>query len=270
MKKINSFFPNMHLMIAHYKNNWKIILIFGIIFVGLSTIMFLSPILSSITDRNIVIVATGKEHQTSILGTLNWFNLYRILFFSLLSFSLTRNMIGQEIRSGQINLWMTAPISRNRIMFSKICFLWSVTLIILIPSLLPFLITSAVAVDANQHFGRLVLQLLGIILFTLMFTTIYILVTVIFSSLDRVTGLINSGIFLYLSIFQILKTLVGLELGGYIQYFNLNSLLVAVIKPDGAYTNLGWVIGSMGINVAVISVLAYLSCWNFKRKEFML
>ncbi|AVP49760.1 ABC transporter permease subunit [Williamsoniiplasma luminosum] len=274
MKQLNPFLPNLKIINCHLKSNWKSLLIGGIVWL-LFVNVWLFLFATQLNPKHVIsIVFPGNDFSYSVLGVLNQITMYSVVVFSIISSVMVHHVIGREIRKGEITVWMASPISRNKIIVSKIVFIWCVNLIIIAPSFIPILIYAGIAVDAGQNFGDLIAQLLTMILFVLMISTLFAFIALMCSNMGRVTGMIHAGIILYMIVFTALGFL-GQEWSKYFQYINLKSLLVWVYNSD-PYNhvqlyreNLGWVIGSMFINIALISGLTYLSSFIFKRKDLM-
>ncbi|ATZ17099.1 hypothetical protein ELUMI_v1c03740 [Williamsoniiplasma luminosum] len=274
MKQLNSFLPNSKIINCHLKSNWKSLLIGGIVWL-LFVNVWLFLFATQLSPKHVIsIVFPGNEFSYSVLGVLNQITMYSVVVFSIISSVMVHHVIGREIRKGEITIWMASPISRNKIMISKIVFIWCVNLIIIAPSLIPILIYGGIAVDAGQNFGDLIAQLLTMVLFILMISTLFASIALACSNMGRVTGMIHAEIILYMIVFTAFGFL-GQEWSRYFQYINLKSLLVWVYNSD-PYNhvqlyreNLGWIIGSMFINIALISGLTYLPSFIFKRKDLM-
>ncbi|AVP49472.1 hypothetical protein [Williamsoniiplasma luminosum] len=276
MQKLNTFLPNKNLINYQFKSNWKIILIYVVIWFAISSGMIILRLEILNHDHVIAILMTGKNYYLSLANLVNQTTTAGLIFMSLVSMVLVNFTVGQEIRRGQITLWMASPLSRNKIIVSKIVFIWLANLLIMAPALVPILIYGGIASDASDHFGLLVEQLATMVLFLLMISTLFTVIGLYFSSMGRLTGVVQSAILGYMFLLTILTNVLinyGYTWGEYLDYINLRSLLPSVMSSNydvTGFTNQGWVFGSMAINIALMFGFTYLSCFNFKSKDLML
>ncbi|ATZ16790.1 hypothetical protein ELUMI_v1c00620 [Williamsoniiplasma luminosum] len=275
--KFTNPLPNKYIIIAHFKSNWKWIagMTASWLIAVVGILIYTVHINNASNLISIVIDDVPNSHNSISLALKRIIQSSPIFIAAVVSSSMIENTITQEISRGQITLWMTSSLSRNRIMYSKIMFVWLVNLLILAPSLVPIFVYSGIAVDANQYFGHMVLELVGMFVFSLMFTAIFALIASLFSHSSRLVLIIQFSIIGYMFLFEVLE-LWGPDWTQYLQYFDIRSLLVVVLVSGTKgvinlmETNLGWVLGALAINIALTSVFSYLACWIFKRKDLML
>ncbi|AHI52507.1 ABC transporter permease [Spiroplasma culicicola] len=217
-----------------------------------------------------------------------------IVYGSIVSIFFIANGINKEIKTGQIYVWMTAQRTRTNIFYSKLFSIWASIVIILLPSILATLIFGATAKDANKYFILLIVDCLGIIIFTFMMSTVFSIIAIAFINANYWGNLINSLIISYMIVTEIVVTIFhnGLlsENWQWVEYITIQSLFVkslifssVEIPSDisdwelGVYEfygkfnifgqSWGWQYISPIVNIGLICIISYGNNEIFKQKD---
>ncbi|PPE05815.1 ABC transporter permease subunit [Williamsoniiplasma lucivorax] len=300
--KLQGFLPSKIKINTHLKNNWVPILVFGIVWLVI-TIFIMTITKLTLSHLPITIAPAGQvdnEYKvlsdpiSDMLGTFI-FGIVGILFFSIVTTTMIYHVINKEMKTGEISLWMTAPLARRQIILSKIVFVWIVDLIILTPSLVFILIWSSQAIDAKQHFGFVILQAVMFISFLFLLPIIFTVICVALVNYGRLSKFINAGIIVYMLatfVMIMLSSTKGqitnpLSWMGNVKYIAIQSLNVNILNfypltlqnhylIEGfrvAKINLSqlpWFISAFFINLILCAGLVYLTIWNFNKKDLAL
>ncbi|WP_338983149.1 ABC transporter permease subunit [Spiroplasma endosymbiont of Othius punctulatus] len=237
----------------HQKINWVLTLCFGLIWLLLTILvtqgmniggrsgLFIAP--------NLTLDGDGKKYLNNGMGesiSYIW-GIFGFIFFSIITLILVFNTFLKEMRTGQITLWMTLGMSKTSILLSKIFNIFSILIIVFIPSWLFVVVIGSTANDANLYIGHIIASGFLFIFFNLFISTIYVLIGMIFinqSGLFLSIALFITLFILATSIINFIWIMVSYSEHGtakdqpfyswmkYVKYFSIQSLYVQILQFD--------------------------------------
>ncbi|ARU91736.1 hypothetical protein SCLARK_001178 [Spiroplasma clarkii] len=313
---METFKFNNKILAFHLKMAWKWILFFGIvaIFATSAAMLFAQTVPGEVIQgpyiARIFISENTAENgsnylfiETSQSGVINGFlfTAPSLLILGIISTVFINDFILKEINQGKILSWLTFAVSRKQVILLKIIAINVINLILTCTMSIIIMVFCALAVDANQYFGRVVLYCFNFILFNLVFTTILALAALYMTEKIRIFNLLVAIILLYLFITWFLYFVVYVGQGGDIQenafrglkavkYFSIQSFIVNPLDFTDKSKTVENIVGDYFVvtevfelnqknewllwfgPIAYLGVLAstgYLCAWKFTRAEIM-
>ncbi|ATZ18512.1 hypothetical protein ESOMN_v1c01270 [Williamsoniiplasma somnilux] len=316
LKVKKQFLLDKKLLSTHLGVNWKLITFYAVFWLIVSVIVLVTLVMLS-GQTTIASFAMIKRDQDAHWGGwtttsgygISW-GLHNVIastpgivFFGIVTISLVSVAIIKELKSGQINLWMTSQLSRNQILFSKNIYIWISLLIIQSPSFIFILIFSGISNDATTNLVYVFLQMLYFFIFTLLMSSLFTFIAVSLSEKGYLWVIICSAILFYALVMWVLTLVYALfkenpdlnsitQVLKYVQYFTPESLIanwinyVSISDPDlekiketlapgeqitiygnRVSTNIVWSVLSPIINIFISSVFTFLAISMFKNKD---
>ncbi|AVN58867.1 hypothetical protein [Mesoplasma florum] len=195
VKKVSGF----QIIKTHLKSNWKLILfLFLMALVG--SVLVLWILLLGGEDRKYIapwifeekishpswgttsssISGMGLQYSIGLLLSIGCVAIFSIL--SLIFIFLTFN---KEVKSTQISIWLTSPISKKNIMLFKFLFVILTLFLIYLPMFFSIIIFASLSYDADKYFINVFAQLIYFFVFVILISAVFSLILTTLS--DKVT-----------------------------------------------------------------------------------
>ncbi|ARU91061.1 hypothetical protein SCLARK_00304 [Spiroplasma clarkii] len=233
---------------SHFKIHWRLILTFSIIWTVFMLTMLLLPLLSKgfsigngvLWERQTT-EDSGSHGRNLAMTSISLlhsflFNGLGIVFYGLTAVIFINKILLKELHTGQISLWLTQPISKAKILISKILFLILVLTITYFPAYLIMIIISSQAVDVKELILNVILGGLQIYIFIIMLALIFVTISLLLSEKAIVANAIFTILlcyFVFIFALQIVALITQMKskiLDGFLNYGGLHIFITNVFQ----------------------------------------
>ncbi|AGY41331.1 hypothetical protein mflW37_2640 [Mesoplasma florum W37] len=195
IKKVSGF----QIIKTHLKSNWKLILFLFLIALAGSILVLWIFLLGDAGRRyiapwSLTVTSSGPWGTgTSLSGGMGLqYPISSILLstgcvsiFSILSLILIFITFNKEVKSTQISIWLTSPVSKKNIMLFKFLFVILTLFLIYLPMFFSIIIFASLSYDADKYFINVFAQLIYFFVFVILISAVFSLILTTLS--DKVT-----------------------------------------------------------------------------------
>ncbi|ATG97732.1 ABC transporter permease subunit [Mesoplasma lactucae] len=250
-------------------NSWKFTLFFGLIW--LMVLILFVPLMINVkptingypgfkvSDYAPSISGVNFEADNGAntigLGTMASFWIYSgvaVAYFSIYSVILINKSINSQMNNGQINMWMSMPLTRREIMNGKVATIIFNQLIVWFPVFVVTLIMGACVHHTSSEMGNLFFYGIEYIIFMIALTTIFTMVYIALVNHTVIANVLASIFIVYVLVTWVLSMLYtdmnmqNLAFAKYISPSNLILNVLAIENGDNPIYSNG--VGGKGVD----------------------